>query len=468
MLSCSKNKKQVQLEDRLSAFVENTNNVWAFGSVDAMAILHKAEYKQIPKAGPVIEGFVKELESSLVLKNGVYFALYATSEEQQDPSVFGLISVKDRDSLKTVMMQKGFDFDTKNGIDFAQDGDVSFAIQDDVFAILIQNARVSDPNALVAALNKCGLESKDKKVRKHAERKGDIHVTLVPENTSKRGLASLNPEMQKIAIKMAELQKDSYNDVSIFFEKGELRVEMLPDPNEKLSSLNFTLEDNSANIRTKLGGGKPLAAVAINLDMRAIQDFLEKETGYTLLEILEMNKVNTGEIDLFTGGKIANVIDGTAGGALYLKMDEFGGMLPLFNGYADLGPKGKEVFSMLLANMETSENMIMEMNDDYLKIYSDSINGNNEITVPKSCSTFGKHGFTMYADFSDMDLTMFDLYGPQSMIELVEYVNIWADMKEGEMVLKLRNKEVNVLKQVVDQLLVLFENEISNLGGPGI
>ena len=63
-----------------------------------------------------------------------------------------------------------------------------------------------------------------------------------------------------------------------------------------------------------------------------------------------------------------------------------------------------------------------------------------------------------------MDFTEFELEGPEKLIELVKYVNLSMDAKGGELIIKTKNPNQNVLKLCVDKMLKEFEGQIGQLG----
>jgi len=222
-------------------------------------------------------------------------------------------------------------------------------------------------------------------------------------------------------------------------------------------------EDPSASIRKKIGVGEPKIAVATNLDMVKLQAWID-DFAPSGLDFLSKNNGPMQMIVLLAGGKIGNLVNGEMGVAMFSDPSKVKD--PEFAMYSGFGPKGKDLAEMA-KNFPANENMVMDVTSKGVNIYSNisyKASNSNGFSVPKGTESFGKKGITGFANVEKMDFTEFELEGPEKLIELVKYVNLSMDAKGGELIIKTKNPNQNVLKLCVDKMLKEFEGQIGQLG----
>ena len=222
-------------------------------------------------------------------------------------------------------------------------------------------------------------------------------------------------------------------------------------------------EDPSASIRKKIGVGEPKIAVAMNLDMAKLQAWVD-DFAPSGLDFLSKNSGPMQMIVLLAGGKIGNLVNGEMGVAMFSDPSKVKD--PEFAMYSGFGPNGKDLAEMV-KNFPTKGDILMDVSSKGVNIYSNiryKASNSYGFSVPKGAESFGKKGITGFANVDKMDFTEFELEGPEKLIELVKYVHLSMDTKGGELIIKTKNPNQNVLKLCVDKMLKEFEGQIGQLG----
>ena len=118
LASCGKNENR-PIEEYVSAFLNENENVVAFGKADLKSILDDMDYASIPKFGLIMKSQVKDFEKCVNLKSSVYYALEGPFLEDGTPTTtLAFIEVKNADSLSSQLSIQGFDME--------EDGDLRY------------------------------------------------------------------------------------------------------------------------------------------------------------------------------------------------------------------------------------------------------------------------------------------------------------------------------------------------------
>ena len=161
---------------------------------------------------------------------------------------------------------------------------------------------------------------------------------------------------------------------------------------------------------------------------------------------------------------LAGLINGQLAGVMVGEPNAQEGLSD-FNLFVGLGNNGRtlaEGFQSLLSNGMAK----VELNKKGLSAFSSlkyvPIPGEN-IVVPKGCEVFGKKGITAFVNFEGVDLTSFELEDEQKLIYLIKYVTFEMDEHGSKLLIRVKNGKENVLKQIVDLLVVDLSEKISKI-----
>lgn len=461
LASCGGDKKR-NLADSASAFINGNDKVIVFGSIDLLGIFNKAEYKDIPMVGDLIKGQIKRVQSGLNLDAGFYYAMEGPFEGGNPGTTYLFAEVKNLDSLKTVLTQDGYDFENKDGLDYFRDGDATVGIKNNIAIMFVKNGEYDEVAIANKAFELASGDLMEGSGAKLLAQKGDISINSHMYNqfvTANKRTMNLPKEKMD---QLSDMMKESFAQANIHFEKGQLRIAFDNEFSANLSKRMMFKEDASGALRKKVGGADPIMAFATNLDMTKLEAWLEDFAPDLLDQMAEKSAPLQMAMTL-SAGKIGNIITGTTAFGLF---DE-----PLrnqkienYNFYLGLGPNGAP-----LANMAqnlggiSNFNLIVEDNALYGASGENKATKSTTLNVPKGCETFGKTAISGFVNVDKMNLEVMELKGGEKLLELVKYMNLTFNNEGGEILVKAKNPNQNILKQVVDKMLKEFEGEMGNL-----
>lgn len=460
--SCSKSP-QLSVTESLASYVENEEAVVAFGSVDLMSILDKADYAKTPKFGPILENVISQYASSINLKSGLFFALMPSSDEgitQMDVVCF--LEISNPDSIAAQALRQSYDLEESGDMRYFRDHDFSLCLKGNLAAVLVKNGEFDEKIVLADIMDKASQGASNNDIIERSKLKGEIHLSTIMERSIQLGKGNQQLDAAKLeAIK--ELQKDTYQEITLYTEDGQVRLTMGGKYNPSLAKRLPFNKDENASIRKKIGSGEPTFAISMNMDTRKFQALMD---DFSLMSVNDMVSSFGGPAQLMmvvAGGKISNVVDGQIGAAFYANGNEALGVTPDLNVYAEFGPNGFDIANMAMSGM--GEDVKMKLSKESL-FYSTSgkydPNGAG-IIVPKGCESFGKHGFSFFANFEKMDMQSFELEQGAKLLYLVKYVNGYFDADKGEIIIKLKQDNPNALKQVSAFMIEEFASQISQM-----
>ena len=464
--SCGGNDNR-GLAESASAFINGNDKVIVFGSIDPISIFEKAEYKKIPMVGALIEGQMKRVSSGLNLDAGFYYAMEGPFTDGNPATLYMFAEVKNLDSLKAVLTVDGYDFDEKDGIEYFRDGEATVGIKNKVAIMFVKAGEYDELAMAKKAFEMASGDVMEGSGAKLLAQRADISINSHMYNqflTANNQTVHLPKDKKE---QLADMMRGSFAQANIHFEKGQLRVAFDNQFSANLTKRMMMKEDPSGSIRKKIGVGEPKIALATNLDMVKIQAWVD-DYAPNGLDFLTQNKGPMQMIVLLAGGKIGNLIDGEMGAAMF--SDPSNVKDPEFALYSGFGPKGKDL-AQLAKSYPTNGNMVMDVTTNGVNIYSNALfkpSTSGKLIVPTGAETFGKKAITGFANVEKMDLSEFELEGAEKLIDLVKYVNLSMDAKGGELIIKTKNPNQNVLKQCVDKMLKEFEGQIGQLGQLGM
>lgn len=466
LFSCGGNQDNRPLKDYLSAFLTENESIIAFGKVDLNTILNKSEYKSIPKIGVILDAELKAYQRILNRKAPVYFALEGPLLEDGVPTTsYVFLEVLNEDSLATKLTQQGFDLNKSDDFQFFQSGDISLGIRNNLAVLIFKKEDFDGEKLLSQTFDKVKRDVSGGKIAKILSANGDVVFGLNISNlyaTSNTDLSDLNEEKQK---NLQDLVADSYIQTTISFDKGSAVLETKNLFSEKLESKLFFKSDATSSIIANLGTGKPTLGVSMNIDMKKLQAFMDEYSPNTLKDFAE---IMGGEFQmaLAMGGDagLAGLINGQLAAVMVGEPNAQEGLSD-FNLFVGLGKNGRtlaEGFQSLLSIGMAK----VELNKKGLSAFS-SLNyvpkSGESIVVPEGCEIFGRKGITAFLNFEGVDLTSFEFENEQKLIYLIKYVTFEMDEHGSKLLIQAKNGKENVLKQIVDLLVIELSQKINKM-----
>lgn len=466
LVSCGGNKDNRALNEYVSAFLKDSKTLVAFGKADINTILNKSEYRKIPKLGVAVDNELKEFKKSLNTETPVYFALEGPFLEDGTPETsYAFFEVVNEDSLVTKVTQMGFDLEKTEGFHYFQSGDVCMGVKNNLSILISKKEEFDGKKLLTEAFEKVRGDVSEGKVDEILAANGDIVMGVSIENlygTSNTDLSSLSAEKQK---SLKNMVKDSYVQTSLSFEKGAAVLETKNLFSQALKDKMFFKADPSGSILKKLGTGNPKLALAMNLDMKKLQSFLNEYSPNTLTELGE-SMGGPAAFVLASGGDdaLSQLLSGEVGIAMVGEPTPEEGISD-FNFYVGLGAQGKlfaeEAKSFLSLGMAR-----VDLDGKGLSAYSNAAYlplPGKKLTVPSGCEVYGKKGITGFVYLDGVDLSSFEFEEEQKVTLLIKYVTFEMDENGAKVYIKAKDGKENMLKQAVDVIVEELSGKITNM-----
>ena len=465
VVSCGRNNDKRQVKDYLSAFIKENHSVAIFGKVEINTLLNKAEYKSVPKFGTIIESVLNEFSKSIDTKQAIYYAVEGPFTADAEPKAFyAFISVKSADSLVANLVQKGYDFEKDGDLNFAQFGELSIGIKNDLAIIISKSSKTNVKESMEKAFEMSSGDSSEGRVDSILSQNGDIVLGCSLESlyaTSDTQLSKLDQSKQD---EIRELVVDSYSQTTFAFDDGQVIIETKNFFSEALKKRMFLKANEKATILSNLGHGSPIVGFSLNFDIEKLQSFVNDFSPEALNKMTEKLDMQ-GPLMMLGENPLSGVSNGQLGAVMLGEPGKNGSMVPDFNIYMGLGKKGKPLAEMAKSFLSNGS-MVTSITKNGICCYS-SINNSPAVgkglIIPQGCESFGKKAITGFVNFEGMDLSTFDLEGGAKILNIIKYINFEVDENGARIFIKAKNGKENILKQSMNFFLQEFESQISGI-----
>jgi hypothetical protein len=454
-----------QTSEYVSAFLNGNNKVLLFGKADVKTVLDKAEYKNVPKFGALIEDQIKTIEKGLDITTPIFFAIEISSYTgENEPNIYAFIDVKNQDSTLAELTKMGQDIQKSGDLSYFQDGDVTVGIEENLAILLVQPDLKDPKKAIEEAFEKANGDISEGKVNDILNKNGDIVFGFKIEsvmNSENPAIAGLAKEKQE---KLQELVKDCYSESVFKFEEGAVVIESKNYMSDELKNKMFLKSDANGSILKKLGHGAPKMGFAINVDMVKLQALME-EFSPGIIKSLGESLGGPAQMALMMGGDngLSSLLSGELGFVLIGEPKKDLSMVPDFNYYIGFGSKGKSLADLAFAFLTQGTMKVDISNKGIMGATNPEFSGVGVLSLPKGCESFGKKGVTGFINLEGMDVDSFELEGAAKIISIVKYISFESDNETGRIVIKAKDGKGNILKQSVQFLLKELESSIAGL-----
>ena len=461
LAACSSNENRAINED-VAAFVETNEKIALFGSINVKEILNKADYKNIDKAGELIDKEMKTIQAILNFDTPVYFAMEGTVDASGNPGlIYAFAEVKDKEKLTINLQQRGFSMDKGKEFNYHESGDVAFAVTDKR-AIFVTKRNISGGKKLIEqALKDLKEDAPENKVSEILSQKGDIIFGADLGASFIGSMSQLKMEEDK-ETELKEMLTDCYSQSVISFEKGKVEMKTENFLSEELKKWMF-FGNNSSKILADLGSGKPRAGMIMDLNMKKVQEFINKFAPNALGEL---SKIGGGQAQMalaFAGEEgLAGLWTGRMGVAVMGEVEEGGAFKPEFNFHIGLGKGALSFVKGLMTSMKGNMAKLDLKGTNLIGSTSALYARKGKLVLPKGCENFGKKPYSGFVNFNGLDMSGFDLEEGQAFAEMLDYAYFEMDMNGGSFILKSKNAQQNILKSMVDQVMKNMEINTSN------
>lgn len=464
LAACSGGSGGREVKAYVSAYLKGNEKVVSFGSVDYQSILDKAEYKSIPKLGKILENEVKRLGRSIDTKAPVYFVIEGPFDQNGNPAAsYAFINVVNKDSLADRLGASGLFVEESGDMKFAINGDVAIGAMDDLAIVITKKEKYNGKEMLTAAFEKAKGDAAGGKLDKLLGKKGDITFNVNIQNlynTSNTDLSKLDENKQK---ELASMVKDSYIHSAISFEKGQAVYTAENMFSDALKQRMFFKEDKQAKILEKLGTGKARAGVSANIDVLKIETFMDDFAPDVKKQLLNM-KSEIAFAAMMLGDKpFTKVFGGTFGLLVVGEPKMSDGFIPDVNFNVGIGSSGKMLFEMLASQAGNGRFVYKVTDTDLIGKSPNAGAGMSTLEIPECGKEFGKQGLTAFLNFEGFDVESFGFRGGLKTLNIIENVALNVNNDGAKVIVRAKDPNKNILKQLVDLYVRDIEMQINNM-----
>ena len=459
--SCSSDSSERDAAEATSAMIEGNEKIVAFGHVSAMNILNKADYKSIPKVNTILGSVLGNWKRGLEIDKPIYYALEAPFGHDGTPeTVYALINIKNQDSLASIISEMGYALDKDGDISYHQEDDVTFGIRNKLLIIISKPGDYDGKAKIKEAFTLTEGDLSENTAEEIIEQKGDI----VSGIDVARLLTTSNTELEKLPAEkkehLDELVENAYIKTVANFENGMVTVESENIFSDELKDELFFKDNNGKTLVSKLKGGDPWMGIAMNLDVRKGESFLNDYLPNTKKRLFDhfsakhrfaLMAFGDNPFSKIFSGQAAMIFTGDPKSSMGMELEQ--------NGYLGLGSQGdfiQKIVDEQLSFVAQKKGDTYTLDNFRLKstrkgIYTSSgKEKGGKLNLPAYARNFGEDSFSMFIAFEKMDVESLELEDGAKVIEILQYMTINANRDGSKMVIAAKKKNVNILKQVTD------------------
>lgn len=463
---CSKSTQEITSVEAFSSYMNENEEVVAFGKASLETVLKKSDYKNLETVGGIIEGLMKEAERGIEINDQVYYAVSGPIKSDgslNDLEIF--LPVKDKKELKNTL-GGALAFEVTEGKDFliASDENMAIAILDKM-AILKFSEKIDDPEKELSAIlaKSTGSESSGE-IADVIESNGDVVFAVNTENAVKNSdeVKTLSQPQQE---KLNQYAKDGFAKTTFNFENGKAVIDFNNSFNDELMLAMPLSEDETAPILAKLGSGKPRIGFSLNMDFSKMNSLLT-DVGAEGLDAIfneilpDLEKAFGVSLGLSNSGlnlKPTKLMSGELGVVLFGDPDSTGNFSPDYNTHVGLNDNGGLLSSLLNRAIEAMSSGGTKDAGGVSYSSSPKYNNRSPLLIPESASNFGKSGVSFFFDLEGFPETTFDsmegAYELQSILKVAKFISFEYNNKGGSLQVIAKNGKENILKQAMQTIV---------------
>jgi hypothetical protein len=376
--------------------------------------------------------------------------------------IYAFAEVKDKEKLTKNLQQRGLSMEKGKDFNFHESGDVASAVTDKR-AVFVTKSGLKDGKKLIEqALKDLKEDTPENKVTEILAKKGDIVFGVDLEASLLGSLSQLKMEKDK-ETELKEMLTNCYSQSLISFEKGKVEMKTENYLSEELKKWMF-FGNNASKILSDLGSGKPRAGMIMDLNMKKVQEFINKFAPNALGEL---SKVGGGQAQMamaFAGEEgLAGLWIGRMGFVMMGEVEAEGALKPEFNFNVGLGKGALSFVKGLMTSMKGSMAKLDLKGSNLVGSSSALYSKKGKLILPKGCENFGKKPYSGFVNFNGLDMSGFDLEEGKAFAEMLDYAYFEMDMDGAYFILKSKNAQQNILKSMVDQVMKNMEINTSNI-----
>jgi len=488
LITGCKSKSTSELNANVAAFVSNSDKVVAYGYLDFTSIEKKAGLTQIPELGSFVQEQLASIRGGLRLSDKIHFALEGPLDREGIPSSsYIFMSIENKDSLQLMFEEMGFFFEKEKDLMVFYDMNMAIAFNESTVVWINQDFSENEPIDLLEntfAILKS--ESKEERVTKVLAQESDLLIASHLENlykTSNTSLKNLSKEQQE---EIDDIVEDGHLFFTLDFNDGNLTAKLnASNVSDDFKAVQIFKEKGAHEVIKNIGPGAPLFAMTLALDVERLEDYLtEQFLSDTDKSLFSLFGTQGQLIESMVGDELSDITDGNIG-MMFKNGENTNGMggIPMVNIYLGLGNETDNLMDLL--QTYTEEGTVKDLGDGYYQfIQGIALIKDNSVVMQSGAESkasfkvaplteisemkdFGDQPFSLYIDLkniigSDVDITRGNNF-MQLLFQLSDHFSIDGNNEEIVAKLVLKDKNTNILKQLVKSFEEELKDQVGNI-----
>lgn len=463
----SQSKKSWQKE--AVSFLSNQDELLAFGSIKIDLLLKKIiKDSDLGSSGLMPMSMIDDYTDCIDTKYPIYYAVRDSKQSSNNPEAIVFGKIIDADALvETIKLDAPFlQIEKEGGFKYLLEGELKIAINERYFVAIM-----NDEESKKASKKKLNQIFKELNSKQNNQDIDDIfsHSKDLTFAINSAAMSNYSAKMMGSSLSQIDEDFNALVAINLSFDKGSIKVSGKNYPSKEMESWNIFRKDSKTLLST-LGSGNPVGAIAMNIDIEAYERLQKKYFPQSIANTIQ----DSGLDDVLKD----YIPDNLAVIEALIKKE---GMTSFINGgfsaavYADDGIHseyslhlgiGSSLRPILADELDYYKDLFyqFDLNDNKLSIYSSENNGpqsqNTPLTIAKRFNTFGNDPVSGFIDLERLPLEgMIPDYADPFMAILSNCI-FNASMKEGVFILNMKNKEINSLTQICNQIPKLIMGSI--------
>ncbi|PKR80487.1 hypothetical protein CW751_08915 [Brumimicrobium salinarum] len=486
-LASCKSEVDSDLNKGVTKFVSQTDSIVGYGYIDFKAIKDKSALTEIPDFGALIQEQLSTIEQGLKFEDMIHYALQGPLDRNGVPkNAYVFMSVANKDSLAAMFDDMGFFFEEENDLMTYEEGDFAIGFNDKTM-VLAYGGLKGKGAELIADIHQTmiGDGEINDRVESILNTPTDILIASNLEQmygTSNTSLANLSADKQD---EIQSLVKNSHVAFSLGFEEGQLISKFdISNVNEEMKSTFFFQEEADAKINKNLGPGEPSVHMNLSVDLKKMEELMLTFSPKPELSVFQMFGKQGQMMESLVGEHLTDAINGNIGlmvGKEAVPDNINMQNVPKMHMYIGLGNKTENMMDLLETYAE--EGTVKDLGDGYYRqdqammlvqenaviLHSnDTLKENFKVeglTKTSNMKEIGNPPFSFYVDlkhFAENDLPVsggrYDL-----ILGLADHLSLTGNNEEFVLKIVMKNKDVNVLKQITNAFQEDLINQMGNV-----
>lgn len=460
-VACGK-KNDLSAESAISAIIAKNEKIISFGHVSPLEILNKAGIQKIPQINLLVGAQLALWQKGIDLERPIYYAIEGLDASQQ-LTTYGVINVKNKDSLNDVISQMGYTLEKSNDLLYYQENDVTFGFDDKILIVITKSGEYDGKSLLTKTFETAKGDLSEGKVADILAQEGDFVSGMSIERVFNLSNPIIGNLTEKQKNELADLTSDGYVQSALTFDNGEMRLTSKNLYSEELKNRFYTDKAPMKSFTNKLKGGPAWMGFALNIDMKKTNDFINEFAPNFFKEIAKnlsseakllmlslgdkaLSKLLSGEFAVVKTGNATRTLDMTQNFSGFIGNGSDKSLLPMI---MDIAAKKNNEFNDLTEKVQYTNR------PGYVAFSAKEDTDNRPVKLPACATNFGKSSMYFFVDFKEMT-KQFELPKELQIMREFDHFIIDGTRDETTIVLKSKNPNKNILQQITDFYMKMY------------